>query len=124
MVVLARFWDEGNAPTTLGPFTHLGIEVPEREDIDAIADKARARGCLHWEPRQMWDPIGYICAVKDPDGNVIEFSHDQRVFATVLAPQTRVGGGDELMGGRPRALVDDRRAHRGRDPGSAMAAGW
>ena len=28
-------------------------------------------------------PVGYICALKDPDGNVIEISHDQQVFASV-----------------------------------------
>jgi hypothetical protein len=26
------------------------------------------------------DPIGYICMVKDPDGNTIEFSHGQQVL--------------------------------------------
>ena len=26
-------------------------------------------------------PIGYICALTDPDGNVIEFSYDQGVYA-------------------------------------------
>ena len=26
-------------------------------------------------------PIGYICALKDPDGNMIEFSHNQGVYA-------------------------------------------
>jgi hypothetical protein len=28
-------------------------------------------------------PIGYICALTDPDGNMIEFSYDQGVYATV-----------------------------------------
>ena len=28
----------------------------------------------------MPDPIGYICALTDPDGNVIEFSFDQGVY--------------------------------------------
>ena len=67
----------------LTPFAHIGIEVPNREDVDAIAEKARELGVLHWEPRQMPDPVGYICALKDPDGNVIEISHDQRVFESV-----------------------------------------
>jgi hypothetical protein len=26
-------------------------------------------------------PIGYICALKDPEGNMIEFSYDQGVYA-------------------------------------------
>jgi len=28
-------------------------------------------------------PIGYICAINDPDGNVIEISHNQGVYAKV-----------------------------------------
>ena len=70
---------------TLAPFAHIGIEVPERADVDAIAEKGRELGCLHWEPREMAEHIGYICALEDPDGNVIEFSHNQKVFSTIRA---------------------------------------
>src|SRR3954471_1719344 len=73
----------GEPTPILTPFAHIGIELPNREDVDAVADKAREMGCLHWEPRQMPEHIGYICAAKDPDGNVIEFSNKQKVFATV-----------------------------------------
>jgi predicted lactoylglutathione lyase len=59
--------------------------VPERADVDAVAALGRERGCLRWEPRQMPEHIGYICALEDPDGNVIEFSHAQKVFSTVRA---------------------------------------
>jgi lactoylglutathione lyase len=67
----------------MSPFAHIGIEVPERADVDAVAERARAEGCLSWEPRDMPDPVGYICALSDPDGNVIEISHDQGVYAAV-----------------------------------------
>lgn len=84
VLVLVSFnKDKGNQLGLLTPFAHLGIEVPNREDVDALAERARELGCLHWEPRQMPDPVGYICALKDPDGNVVEISHDQRVFGTV-----------------------------------------
>lgn len=84
VLVLVSFnQDKGGQLGLLHPFAHLGIEVPERSDVDEFADRARARGCLHWEPRQMPDPVGYICALKDPDGNVVEISHDQRVFDSV-----------------------------------------
>ncbi|MDT3440089.1 MULTISPECIES: VOC family protein [unclassified Pseudofrankia] len=73
----------GTQQGIMKPFAHIGIEVPNREDIDAIAERARENGSLWWEPRDMPDPIGYICAVHDPDGNVVEFSHNQRVFSTV-----------------------------------------
>jgi len=92
VLVLAEFLPEaagnfgqepGRPVPTLTPFAHIGIEVPEREDVDRIADKARELGHLHWEPRQMAEHVGYICALEDPDGNVVEFSHGQKVFSTV-----------------------------------------
>ncbi|MGC5013457.1 VOC family protein [Streptosporangium sp. DT93] len=84
VLVLVSFnKDKGGQLGLLTPFAHLGIEVPERTDVDGIADRARELGCLHWEPRDMPDPVGYICALKDPDGNVVEISHNQQVFNTV-----------------------------------------
>jgi len=92
VLVLAEFKPEigknfgiepGRKATTLAPFAHLGIELPKREDVDAVAEKARAVGALEWEPRDMAAHIGYICAVKDPDGNTVEFSHNQKVFSTI-----------------------------------------
>lgn len=77
--------DKGKQQGLLTPFAHIGIEVPNREDVDAYAERARAMGCLHWEPRDMPPPVGYICALKDPDGNVIEISHNQQVFEKVRA---------------------------------------
>lgn len=78
------------AQPTLAPFAHLGVEVPDRADIDAIAERGRAAGCLVWEPQQLPPPVGYICALRDPDGNLVEFSHDQGVYAAVA----------EIWGGR------------------------
>lgn len=84
VLVLVSFnKDKGGRLGLLTPFAHIGIEVPRREDVDALADRARELHCLHWEPRDMPDPVGYICALKDPDGNVIEISHNQKVFDTV-----------------------------------------
>jgi len=57
--------------------THYGFGVACREDIDAIAERARSEGCLHWEPRDYVPPTGYLCAVKDPTGYIIEFSYGQ-----------------------------------------------
>ena len=36
-------------------------------------------------------PVGYICALNDPDGNVIEYSYDQGVYSTA---KTVWGNGD------------------------------
>jgi catechol 2,3-dioxygenase-like lactoylglutathione lyase family enzyme len=68
---------------TLAPFAHLGIELPQRSDVDAMAERARALGALHWEPAQLAPHVGYVCAAVDPDGNVVEFSWNQKVYATI-----------------------------------------
>lgn len=85
VLVLAQFF-EGKDPfaparhAALGPFAHIGIEVPHRESIDEIAALGKESGCLELGPMQMPDPIGYICFLKDPDGNTVEFSFDQGVY--------------------------------------------
>ncbi len=85
VLVLVEFAaDKGTAQGLLTPFGHLGIEVPDRADVDAMADRARAMGALHWEPRDVKGAqVGYVCAFKDPDGNVVEISHNQHVLASV-----------------------------------------
>lgn len=81
LVLVQQFADEGKGPMgVLKPFAHLGIEVPQRNQVDEIAAKAAEDGCLWWEPRDMPEPVGYICALHDPDGNVIEISHNQGVY--------------------------------------------
>jgi lactoylglutathione lyase len=75
--------EPGEPHRTLGPFAHIGIELPSKADVDEMAERARAMGCLEWEPRQMPEHIGYICAARDPDGNVIEFSWNQKVYAKI-----------------------------------------
>ncbi len=85
ILVLGQFY-EGHDPFApavhhpMGPFAHLGLELPTREAIDDIAAKAKAGGFLALGPMQMPKEVGYICLVKDPDGNTIEYSYDQGVF--------------------------------------------
>lgn len=88
VLVVGQFF-EGKDPFApaphhpLGPFAHIGIELPTREAIDAVAALGKESGCLALGPVQMpKDDIGYICFLKDPDGNTIEFSYDQGVFET------------------------------------------
>lgn len=85
VLVVGQFFDGHDpfAPAVhppMGPFAHIGIELPSKEAIDEIAERARAEGCLAFGPRLMPKQIGYICFVKDPDGNTIEFSYDQGVY--------------------------------------------
>ena len=58
-------------------FSHLGIAVDAREAVDAVAERARNDRILEWEPREEPYPVGYYCGVRDPDGNLVEFSYGQ-----------------------------------------------
>ncbi len=81
LVLVSFFRDQANGPQPImAPFAHIGIELPSEEAVRDVAALGRADGCLTWEPQWMPDPIGYICACTDPDGNVIEFSFDQGVY--------------------------------------------
>ena len=85
VLVLVAFDDAKGVPQPqLAPFAHLGMELPSRADVDAMAEQARADHCLTWEPVQLPPPVGYVCAATDPDGNVVEFSFDQGVAAKVI----------------------------------------
>ena len=90
ILVLAQFFPDRDpfAPTPLAkmaPFNHFGIELPTKDAVDAIAARAETDGCLAMPARMMPDPIGYICMLEDPDGNLVEFSFDQGVYETVRA---------------------------------------
>ena len=88
ILVLAQFFPDkdpfADAPlATLAPFAHIGIELPRKEDVDAIAERGKVAGCLGMPPTMMPQPIGYITMLNDPDGNTVEFSWDQGVFSTL-----------------------------------------
>lgn len=88
VLVLAQFF-EGKDPFApakhgvLGPFAHIGIETISAEEVDRIAALGKEAGCLAFGPMQMPAPVGYICFLKDPDGNTVEFSYDQGVYETI-----------------------------------------
>ena len=88
VLVIGQFF-EGKDPFApqphppLGPFAHIGIELPTREAVDDVAALGKEDGCLALGPMQFpKEDVGYICFLKDPDGNTIEFSYDQGVFET------------------------------------------
>jgi catechol 2,3-dioxygenase-like lactoylglutathione lyase family enzyme len=81
LVLVSFFGDQDKGPQPImTPFAHIGIEMPSKEMVDDIAARGEQAGCLTWPAKQMPDPIGYVCALTDPDGNVIEFSYDQGVY--------------------------------------------
>lgn len=61
----------------LRSISHLGMSLNTRAEVDAIAAMAKEEGCLVLGPRYMNDVVGYICLIRDPDGNQLEFSVEQ-----------------------------------------------
>lgn len=57
--------------------SHFGFALASRAEVDAIAQRGRTAACLAWEPKDFPYPVGYRCALRDPDGFVIEFSYGQ-----------------------------------------------
>ncbi len=87
ILVLAQFFPDkdpfADAPlATLAPFAHLGMELPTKEAVDQMAARGAEGGCLGMPAVLMPAPIGYICMLRDPDGNMVEFSWDQGVYVT------------------------------------------
>jgi len=74
-------------PQAAGDYSHFGFALENRAGVSAVAAIAREEHCLMWEPREEPSPVGYFCGVRDPDGNVVEFS-----FGQPLGP----GGPEEL----------------------------
>ncbi|WP_229736434.1 VOC family protein [Novosphingobium endophyticum] len=92
VLVLAQFGPElsqrfnfepGKPLPTLAPFAHIGIELPSREEVDAISELGAERGILRSPASQRDETVGYACSIFDPDGNVVEFSYDQKVYSTI-----------------------------------------
>ena len=58
--------------------SHFGFAVDSRQDVDDIAKRAREDNILFWEPDE-YLPGAYFCAVKDPNGNLVEFGYGHPV---------------------------------------------
>lgn len=58
-------------------YSHFGFALESREQVDAIAERAKDASCLIWPPREEPYPVGYYCGVRDPAGNYVEFSYGQ-----------------------------------------------
>lgn len=60
-----------------GRMDHFGFHISSRAEVDALAERARAAGILAEAPQYAGPVVGYYCMIKDPDGNLVEFSCDQ-----------------------------------------------
>ena len=69
--------DIGEEYWFLRSIAHLGISVESRDEVDRIAAMAKEDDCLVLGPLYRNKVVGYICLVRDPDGNNVEFSVEQ-----------------------------------------------
>jgi len=58
---------------------HFGYDLPSRAAVDEIAARGRAEGVLEQGPLDAGPIVGYLCMLRDPDGNLVEFSHGQPI---------------------------------------------
>ncbi|MDJ0768195.1 MAG: VOC family protein [Ilumatobacter sp.] len=80
LVLVSMDADRHEPPAaTMAPFAHIGIELPSRAAVDEMAARGAEEGSLRWEAQELPEPVGYVCALADPDGNMVEFSFDQHV---------------------------------------------
>lgn len=61
----------------LDSFSHLGFSLDSRDEVDRVAAMAKEEGCLVLGPMYRNEVVGYICLIRDPDGNNLEFSVEQ-----------------------------------------------
>jgi catechol 2,3-dioxygenase-like lactoylglutathione lyase family enzyme len=58
---------------------HFGYDLPSRAAVDQIAARGQAEDVLMQGPGDAGPIVGYFCMLKDPDGNLVEFSHGQPI---------------------------------------------
>jgi len=76
IVLIEADYDRNEQP----PWQHIGMAVDSRDEVDEIHERAVDDGIEElWEPVDAGPIVGYYCAVPDPDGNIVEFSHGQRI---------------------------------------------
>ena len=77
VIVLIDGADDEQVETGRERMRHIGFSLPERSDVQAMAEKAKESGILHWDYKDFPFPVGTLCAVSDPDGHIVEFSYGQ-----------------------------------------------
>ena len=70
--ILVIIQDEVNAR-----LDHFGFQCDSREEVDQLAERARAQNILVEPPVDIGGVVGYFTTVRDPDGHVVEFTFGQ-----------------------------------------------
>jgi catechol 2,3-dioxygenase-like lactoylglutathione lyase family enzyme len=66
-----------------GLWSHLGVGVASREEVDRRCAAARAEGRMVMGPTDSGYPVGYWAYIVDPDGHNLEISYGQEVGLVV-----------------------------------------
>jgi catechol 2,3-dioxygenase-like lactoylglutathione lyase family enzyme len=76
IVLIERDYEHNLQP----PTQHLGMAVDSRAEVDGVYARATGDGVsAPWPPTDAGPIVGYYCGLRDPDGNLVEFSHGQRI---------------------------------------------
>ena len=59
------------------PLDHFGFQCETREEVAALAAKAKAEGTLVEGPTDFGGSVGYFAVVREPSGHLVEFTHGQ-----------------------------------------------
>jgi catechol 2,3-dioxygenase-like lactoylglutathione lyase family enzyme len=73
-------------PNSPPRMAHLGYDLPSRAAVDELAARADAAGLLAQAPTDAGPIVGYFCLLRDPDGNLVEFSHGQAINPRLIKP--------------------------------------
>ncbi|MBM3659179.1 MAG: VOC family protein [Actinobacteria bacterium] len=76
---------------TLGGWSHLGVAVESRAEVDRRVAEARAAGIAVDGPHDSGPPVGYWAILPDPDGHHLELAFGQEVGAAVAAANADAG---------------------------------
>lgn len=71
------------------PFSHLGVGVESREELDRRMELAKAEGLRTVGPFDYGYPVGYWGYIVDPNGHNLELSFGQEVGMAVDAHRPR-----------------------------------
>jgi catechol 2,3-dioxygenase-like lactoylglutathione lyase family enzyme len=66
-----------------GMYSHIGLGVAGRDEVDHRCELARAEGRKVFGPNDYGPPVGYWAIIADPDGHNLEISHGQEVRLAV-----------------------------------------
>lgn len=79
---------------TLGGWSHLGVAVASRDEVDHLVARARDDGIAVQGPFDSGPPVGYWAILPDPDGHHLEVAFGQEVGTTVAAQRPEHPRGD------------------------------